>query len=240
MAESLSLPSSSYEELCKITKGYSHAAEGSNLDELAKLMGMSKATISSNNKFLTEMGLINGGNKKSVTDLGHRLGRALDHNQTSDVRKYWKETVQSNENLSGLITTVRIKGGMKEEELSSHILYVSGQNNTKHTRTGSRTIVDILLVANLLVEDNSLLSVATPTDNIKVDNVSGTKTTNEPVDETTETPKPKSPAANPLIHSQLPSIAINIQLHLPETENADIYEKLFKALREQLISPKEQ
>jgi len=32
-----------------------------------------------------------------------------------------------------------------------------------------------------------------------------------------------------------PQIAINIQLHLPETENAEIYEKLFKALKEHLF-----
>ncbi len=36
-----------------------------------------------------------------------------------------------------------------------------------------------------------------------------------------------------------PQIAINIQLHLPETENAEVYEKLFKALREHLLSPME-
>ena len=35
----------------------------------------------------------------------------------------------------------------------------------------------------------------------------------------------------------VPQIAINIQLHLPETENAEVYEKLFKALREHLLNP---
>jgi len=36
-----------------------------------------------------------------------------------------------------------------------------------------------------------------------------------------------------------PQIAINIQLHLPETENAEVYEKLFKALRDHLLSARE-
>ncbi|KFC51005.1 hypothetical protein DK37_26780 [Halomonas sp. SUBG004] len=33
-----------------------------------------------------------------------------------------------------------------------------------------------------------------------------------------------------------PQIAINIQLHLPETDNAEVYEKLFKALKDNLLS----
>ena len=50
-------------------------------------------------------------------------------------------------------------------------------------------------------------------------------------------PTPAVPATTTT--TGIPQIAINIQLHLPETDNAEVYEKLFKALREQLISPKE-
>lgn len=48
-------------------------------------------------------------------------------------------------------------------------------------------------------------------------------------------PLPVIPQTGTLV----PQIAINIQLHLPETENAEVYEKLFKALRDHLLSPKE-
>jgi hypothetical protein len=34
-----------------------------------------------------------------------------------------------------------------------------------------------------------------------------------------------------------PQIAINIQLQLPETDNAEVYEKLFKALKDNLFPP---
>ena len=50
-------------------------------------------------------------------------------------------------------------------------------------------------------------------------------------------PLPSLPAI-PQTGTLTPQIAINIQLHLPETENAEVYEKLFKALREHLLSPK--
>ena len=46
------------------------------------------------------------------------------------------------------------------------------------------------------------------------------------------------PPVLPSLVGAAPQIAINIQLHLPETENAEVYEKLFKALRENLLEPK--
>jgi hypothetical protein len=35
----------------------------------------------------------------------------------------------------------------------------------------------------------------------------------------------------------VPTIAINLQLQLPETENAAVYENLFKSLRKHLLTP---
>lgn len=242
MAEALELPGSSFSELCKIIKGYSHADASSSMDDLAKLMGINKSIISRNSKFLTEIGVITGGHKKSATELGRKLGRALDHNHSEDTKKYWKESIQGSENLSGLITTVRIKGGMKEEDLSNHILYISGQKKNKDNATGSRAIVDILLAADLLIEKDGTLTIATPTENpqpLEPEPVfnSSTVTVSPP---SVELPLPPQYHPTPVLPApSLPSIAINIQLHLPETDNAEVYEKLFKALREQLISPKE-
>ncbi len=139
MAEEFNLPGSSFEEVQKIIKGYSHAPENSSLDSLSKLIGLHSTVISRNNKFLTDIGLITGGMKKTATELGKRLGRALDHKQTEDGRRYWKEAVQTNEKVSGLVTTVRIKGGMLEKDFSDHVLYVSGQKNN----AGNRTVLDV-------------------------------------------------------------------------------------------------
>lgn len=249
MATEFNLPGSSFEEVQKILRGYSSAPDQSSLDNLAKLVGLHKTIISRNNKFLTDIGLITGGMKKSVTELGKKLGRALDHKQEADARDYWREAVQTNEKVSGLVTTVRIRGGMTEKDFSNHILYVSGQKNTSGNRTGARCVVDVLLAANLLQEENGRLVVSSA-----------------PAKETPEDLKPATPAATqpaaaengngngggtgtppplaslptiPQTGNLTPQIAINIQLHLPETENAEVYEKLFKALREQLLSPKE-
>lgn len=130
------LPGSSFEEIQKILKGYSHAPEQATLDQLSKLTGLHSTVISRNNKFLTDIGLVTGGMKKSATDLGKKLGRALDHKQIADAQGYWKEAVQTNEKVAGLITTVRIKGGMTESDFTAHVLYVRDKRTIQETRPG--------------------------------------------------------------------------------------------------------
>lgn len=246
MTTDFNLPGSSFEEVQKILKGYSNAPDQSSLDNLAKLIGLHKTSISRNNKFLSDIGLITGGMKKSATELGKKLGRALDHEQDTDARGYWREAVQTNEKVSGLVTTVRIKGGMTETDFSNHVLYVSGQKNTSANKTGARCVVDVLLAANLLQEDNGKLVVSAAPNTETTIAFRGEETppaqpataAQELNESEHELPLPSLPVL-PASSSLTPQIAINIQLHLPETENAEVYEKLFRSLREHLLSPKE-
>lgn len=247
MTAEFNLPGSSFEEVQKILKGYNNASDQASLDDLAKMAGLHRTGISRNNKFLTDLGLIAGGRKKSATELGKRLGRALEHGQEADAQKYWKEAIQTNEKISGLVTTVRIQGGMTEKAFSAHILYVSGQANHSANKTGARCVVDVLLAAKLLMEENGKVVVsAIPAEKSLADE--------EPV-AITHMPSAAQEAANadgggfmssvpnvsaiPTTSNLSPQIAINIQLHLPETENAEVYAKLFNALREHLLSPKD-
>jgi hypothetical protein len=246
MAAEFNLPGSSFDEVQKILKGYSHAPEQASLDQLSKLTGLHSTVISRNNKFLSDVGLISGGMKKSASELGRRLGRALDHGQDADARRYWREAVQTNEKVSGLVTTVRIKGGMTEKDFSSHVLYVSGQKNNSGNKTGARCVVDVLVTAGLLAEENGKLTVATPRTETPAA-AEEAPTVPGPLPPQAAPPPEASPVAIaaaqvppvlPSLAGAAPQIAINIQLHLPETENAEVYEKLFKALRENLLEPK--
>lgn len=239
MTTEFNLPGSSFEEVQKILKGYSHAPEQASLDQLSKLIGLHSTVISRNNKFLTDIGLISGGMKKSATALGRKLGRALDHKQGADAQNYWKESVQTNEKVAGLVTTVRIKGGMTESDFSGHVLYVSGQKNTSGNRTGARCVVDVLIAAGLLQEENGKLVVSSaPTIEASEDTEAVVITPEMPGKEPDGAAPRLSPFASaPAAVNLAPQIAINIQLHLPETENAEVYEKLFKALRAHLLSP---
>ena len=237
-ATEFNLPGSSYEEVQKIMKAYSHAPANSSLDSLSKLAGLHTTVISRNNKFLADLALISGGQKKTATDLGRKLGRALDHKQADDARRCWREAIQTNEKVSGLVTTVRIKGGMSEKDFSDHILYVSGQKNTAGNRTGARCVVDVLLAAGLLDEAGGRLSVSSPATTDAVASAPAPESA-PPLATPTPPAPPVATIPSQSKFSAVPQIAINIQLHLPETENAEVYEKLFRALRQELLSPKE-
>ena len=238
MSDKLSLPVSSYDQLTKLIEGYSHGSENMSLDDLANLVGMGKSRISGNHKFLVELGLIAGGQKKSATPLGKNLGRALEHNQEDDTRSFWQEAIQGNAEMSKLITTISIQRGMPTENLVSHILYISGQKNSKNTRAGARTISDILVFSGLLEDQDGELKVAEP---INKENEAPEPLDNSSEALTDETDDKEEPLDEEQTTAPLniPTIAINIQLQIPETENADVYENLFKALRKHLLNPDE-
>ena len=238
MPDKFSLPSSSYTELTKIIIGYNHNGENGTLDSLAQLVGMHRTSISGNSKVLSELRLIKGGQKKFSTLLGIKLGRALDHSQQAEISKAWQEAISGNEKFANLVTTVRIKRRMSKDELLSHILYVSGKKGTKENRTGARTIVDILITSGLLEQQDGQLQVATPTTEIQEESVE--PTADSVKDEIVESPTERdTPSEQTSILPTVPAIAINIQLQLPETENPDVYENLFKALRKHLLNPDE-
>ncbi len=239
MSDELSLPASSYDQLTKIIVGYSHGSENMSLDDLAKLVGMGRTRVSANHKFLSALGLIEGGRKKSATSLGKNLGRALEHNQEDDTHSLWQEAIKGNEKMASLITTVSIRDGMSSDQLLSQILYVAEQKNNKNNRAGARTISDILVVSGLLEDQDGQLKVAKPT-------VGNGNEDSEPPDNSPETiPEETYPEHRPLDEKSttappnIPTVAINIQLQIPETENADVYENLFKALRKHLMNPDE-
>lgn len=245
MSHEFNLPGSSFDEVQKIIKGYSNVSDKASLGDISKLTGLHTTIVSRNNKFLSDIGLITGGAKKGATELGKKLGRALEHAQTEDCRRYWKEAVQTNEKVSGLVTTVRIKGGMSESQFIDHALYVSGQKKNAGNKTGSRCMVEVLVVAGLLQEVDGMLSVAAPSkeaEEIEPDS-KYEEDTPPTIRPPSVTPPKQTPELNDIKENVLPNvsgvpqIAINIQLHLPETENAEVYEKLFKALKENLLSP---
>ena len=237
MSEKLSLPASSYDEMIKIIKGYSNTKGPASLDDIAKLVGMNRTRVSANNKFFSESGLIQGGNKKTATSLGSSLGRALDHNQIQDIQDCWKKIVSANENIAGLVTTIRIKGGMTSEELAAHILYVSGQTNNKGNRTGANALVEILKASGLIELADDKIVVAQPNSNDESEasgKISEDNGSTLPMAETPQIPAQNGQGTNQPVYQVAtqanPQIAINIQLHLPETDNPEVYKNLFKAL----------
>lgn len=244
MAETVNLPASSITELEKIIKAYGHIGKEADLDTLSKLTGIGRTTISPNNPFLVDTNIITSGKKKKITAIGEKLARALDHKHNDDTRECWAEIIAAHEYLSNLVSTVRIKGSLTEEEAANHALYASGQKNIKANRTGARAVIDILLASGLVLSEGDVLTVSKnqspassggepENSHPPAVEMSGTM----PVEPETQAAAQVSPIpmSVPNTNSMLP-ISINIELHLPATSNPEIYRELFKALRENLLT----
>lgn len=237
MSEKINLPGSSFEELKKIIIGYASSGDGTSLEELAKLTGIGRSTISRNNLFLKDISIIQGGRSRAATDLGVKLARAIEHKQTEDETEFWTQAINSNEGIAKLITTLRIKDGMSRADFAKHILYVSGQNDTKNNKTGVNTVIEIFLTSKLIEEIDGNLTISKP----KTENIGNSfeQRTKEHKGGKETSLSPNKSNASPNIDlsslSNPPQIIINVQLQLPKTENAEVYEKLFKALRDNLL-----
>lgn len=253
MTDSISLPASSLGELEKIIKGYGHSGKEIDLASLSKLIGIGRTSISPNNPFLAETGIVTSGKKKKITDEGLKLARALDHNQSEHMAAAWRKVVRESEFLSNIVSTIRIKGGLSVEDAAGHVLYAAGAKNTKGNRTGARTIVDILVITGLVSNDDGMLKVAQTNPDDSEPSVK-----EAPGDEDQNSDAGSPPNGDPASTAQyeapvsgigglsseikgngVPTIAINIELHLPATDNPEVYDQLFKSLRKNLLSPED-
>lgn len=161
MAENFKLPISSYDELIKIIQAYSSGKEGQPLPlvKLSQLTRIDKSTISGNNGFLTQLELIEKGNKKSPTEKGLNLGRAY-NNKIEDVSKsIWTEIIENNEFLNRMLSAVRIRSGMDRASFINHIIYSSGLNATPKSKAGAGAIVEILKYAELVIESDDKIMI---------------------------------------------------------------------------------
>lgn len=162
MAEEFPLPGSSYKELIKIIQGYGRIGGEASLADVAQLTAVPETTISANNKFLVAIGVVKGGKKKTISPIGTELATALEHNLIEEAAAKWRAVIDATDFLQKVIAAVRIRKGMDESSLESHVAYSAGQPKTPAVATGARTVVDILSAAGLLKDDGGTLIATTP------------------------------------------------------------------------------
>jgi hypothetical protein len=235
------LPSSSYNELTKMIKAYSSNAKGASLDDISQSTAIHRVVISKNSKFLVSAGIIAGGNKKSPTELGLKLGRSLTFNKPDEIIKHWQEIISESEFFRKMLTVLDVKGGMPESDFIGHIEYSSGQNKSKESRAGSGAIVEILKVANLITESNGKLITSQKLEDVEIEKdeiveniIEEVKTENS----TVKTPSLSSNLSKKITNSNNSGVTINIniQLTVPETTDEKVYDKFFEAMKKHLLS----
>ncbi len=159
--ESFRLPQSSYGELVKIIKGYGVHSTETVPDDISKVTSLHPTIVSRNNAFLVGVGIIQGGKKKTITERGLLLARALEHDMPDEITKYWREIVLGNDFLEKVLAAVRIRKGMDTGTLQSHIAYSAGQPKSPGIMAGATAVIDILRAAAFLKEEDGKLIAMT-------------------------------------------------------------------------------
>jgi hypothetical protein len=84
------LPRAGFEQVKRILKAYLAASrsskEGVSLDDVARRAAINRTIVSANNAFLASLGLVEGGNKKRLTELGTQAVLTLDHPDSPDIQ----------------------------------------------------------------------------------------------------------------------------------------------------------
>ena len=147
------LPGSPYEELVNIVVAYGTRDEASNPGDVGKLDSVHQSSVSRNNAFLAEIGVLRGEREKLITRRGRALALALARKDQAEIRRHWREIVATNEFLQNLVSAVKMREGMLYPTLQAYVAHAAGQPRNKPVMAGASAIVEILKAAGLLKEE---------------------------------------------------------------------------------------
>ena len=154
MAESeFRLPGSPYEELVNIIVAYGTRDEAARPGDVSKLDSVHQSSVSRNNGFLTEIGVLQGETKKLITRRGRSLALALARKDKEEIRRNWRDIVATNEFLQNVVAAVKLREGMLYPTVQAYVAHAAGQPRNKPVMTGAGAIVEILKIAGLLREE---------------------------------------------------------------------------------------
>jgi hypothetical protein len=147
------LPGSPYEELVNIIVAYGTRDEASMTGDVGKLDSVHQSSVSRNNAFLTEIGVLQGESKKLITRRGRSLAVALARKDRAETRSNWRAIVGASEFLQNVVSAVKLREGMLYHTVQAYIAHAAGQPRNKPVMTGAGAIIEILKTAGLLKEE---------------------------------------------------------------------------------------
>jgi hypothetical protein len=147
------LPGSSYEELVNIIVAYGTRDEAARPGDVGKLDSVHQSSVSRNNAFLTEIGVLQGETKKLITPRGRSLALALACKDHAEIRSNWRAIVAASEFLQNVVSAVKLREGMLYPTVQAYIAHAAGQPRNKPVMTGAGAIIEILKTAGLLKEE---------------------------------------------------------------------------------------
>jgi len=227
------LPGSPYEELVNIIVAYGTRDEAVGAGGVGKLDSVHQSSVSRNNAFLTEIGVLQGESKKLITRRGRSLALALAHKDGAGIKDNWRAIVVASEFLQNVVSAVKLREGMLYPTVQAYIAHAAGQPRNKPVMNGAGAIIEILKASGMLREEAGEL-VATFEKRPEVlvpeeDPTAQTPETRESV--VTVGEFNGTPAGNS------PTVSIHVQIRCTAEEIDDLAPRLKSLLRELSTEP---
>lgn len=225
------LPGSSYAELVKIIRAYAHAPTEASPKEVADRAAIDKTQVSRNNGFLVSVGVLEGGNKKSLTSRGRALANALDLEMPSEISSAWRAVTEESDFLRKVVSAVRIRGGMETSTLRSHIAFTAGVPKKATSMAGAGSVIDSLLVSGLLREQDGKILATQASESSPVDRTEPISARRVPVQVQSTNVQ--------VLDGSAPPVSIQIQLRVVCSEEnlEELGTKLRAFLRDLRVGP---
>ena len=147
------LPGSPYEELVNIIVAYGTREDATRTGDVGKLDSVHQSSVSRNNAFLTEIGVLQGESKKTITRRGRELALALARKDRAEIRSHWRAIVAASEFLQNVVSAVKLREGMLYPTVQAYIAHAAGQPRNKPVMNGAGAIIEILKAAGMLREE---------------------------------------------------------------------------------------
>lgn len=163
------MPGNAWSMVKRIVRAYGAAQndENSNVEAVAKLAGIHRPIVSSNNNFLRSMGLLDP-EKPKLTPLGVKLATGIGLENPSIVTEALQEAVLTTPVLAQLVNTLRARGAMDVEAFRGQIILAVGLNENSSNLPMVKTLIDLLEEAGLTeVRENRVFLRGTPRVDVK-------------------------------------------------------------------------
>lgn len=243
--DDFALPGASLDSIKRILKAYGARTSPMAIGDVAKMLDTDSSAVSRNSRFLLGAGLISSGATRTPTSEGREMLSAMSIDDDDTVRQCWNRIVDRSQFLKDRLATLSLKGPLPKKKFTGLILETSGKNKNASARVGARAVVELLIEAGRIRDDAGSLTVV-PDQELEPENAATAESSIAPVvvqaaepDSVSGSVRPDASSIPPVLPG-LSKIAINIELHIPETRNAEVYQKLFRALREELLQPRQE
>lgn len=238
--DTFALPGSSLAGIKKILEAYGTRRSAMAIGDVATALNTDKSSVSRNSLFLLGTELLSPGATRTLTAEGREMVTAMSIDDHETVRECWSRIVSRTPFLRDRLATLTLKGPMSRAKFTRLILETSGRSKTAATRAGARAVVDLLIEAGRIQDDAGSLTVVPAEEPNPESTVTSGPSVSDDSPSERETDTGGASARVPVsgstpILSSPPTIAINIQLHIPETRDDEVYQNLFRALREELL-----